>query len=57
MPKETNITSDFAERSVTSNGMDFDFDIGVRDTGGKSSSVMILLKSQLSGEVRGQAFE
>jgi hypothetical protein len=33
MPKETNIASDFAERSVTSNGMDFDFDIDVRATG------------------------
>jgi hypothetical protein len=33
MPKETNIASDFAEHSVTSNGMDFDFDIDVRATG------------------------
>jgi hypothetical protein len=33
MPKETNTAGDLAECSVKPNGMDFDFDIGVRGMG------------------------
>jgi hypothetical protein len=33
MTKETSTAGDLAERSVRSNGMDFDVDIGVRSAG------------------------